>query len=526
MSWKELFKFKPGKFILVVLLHLTGGISEVGVAYVLTLQFNAIRKHHLELFLIYALVQLILYVYVYLAYQFAGIVWQKLLQQYFHLVRQEIADHYFEDQKHHRSSDVQNRLTNDINLIHSDYFDSFRYIIGMFAAIFSVAFSLLTFQWSLLVACIIFAAVQIYLPKLLDQSLQKAVSHVSNANKKYLKTLGDWLIGLSEVRRYFASPTMFKIIAKSSKDLENANVEKEKVDQKLDYLNQLSYSLGDALIFLLTGFLVVNHLAAFGLVASIGNFNSALFGSLQGIANYTGRMRSTKKLRQEIWQARKQITQKKDRNLETVTSFSIHDLAIDFDNGEGVSYADLAIKKGEHMLLTGDSGTGKSTLFKLLLGELKPSRGSIKYFGFDNKEISPDLSTISYLPQEPILFPVSIRDNITMFKQKLDKLVIPAVGQVQLVSDINKFPAGIETKINLDKLNVSGGQKQKIVLARSRVHDSQLVLIDEATSAIDQHATMQILKAVLKTNATVVFIAHNFNEEMRKLFDREIKLDR
>lgn len=68
MSWKELFKFKPGKFILVVLLHLTGGISEVGVAYVLTLQFNAIRKHHLELFLIYALVQLILYVYVYLAY--------------------------------------------------------------------------------------------------------------------------------------------------------------------------------------------------------------------------------------------------------------------------------------------------------------------------------------------------------------------------------------------------------------------------------------------------------------------------
>lgn len=236
-------------------------------------------------------------------------------------MRQEIADHYFEDQKHHRSSDVQNRLTNDINLIHSDYFDSFRYIIGMFAAIFSVAFSLLTFQWSLLVACIIFAAVQIYLPKLLDQSLQKAVSHVSNANKKYLKTLGDWLIGLSEVRRYFASPTMFKIIAKSSKDLENANVEKEKVDQKLDYLNQLSYSLGDALIFLLTGFLVVNHLAAFGLVASIGNFNSALFGSLQGIANYTGRMRSTKKLRQEIWQARKQITSKKDRNLEIVTSF-------------------------------------------------------------------------------------------------------------------------------------------------------------------------------------------------------------
>ena len=61
------------------------------------------------------------------------------------------------------------------------------------------------------------------------------------------------------------------------------------------------------LIFLLTGFLVVNNWAAFGLIASIGNFNGALFGSLQGVANYGGRMQATKKLRKEIFVARKKI---------------------------------------------------------------------------------------------------------------------------------------------------------------------------------------------------------------------------
>ena len=143
----------------------------------------------------------------------------------------------------------------------------------MLASILSVAFTLLTFQWSLLIACLILAAVQIFLPKLLDKPLQKATQKVSLANKEYLKILGDWLIGLSEIRRFEANEKLFKTVARFSGRLEAANVQKQKIDQELDYLNQLAYSLGDALIFLLTGFLVVNNLAAFGLVASIGNFS-------------------------------------------------------------------------------------------------------------------------------------------------------------------------------------------------------------------------------------------------------------
>ena len=112
-----------------------------------------------------------------------------------------------------------------------------------------------------------------------------------------------------------------------------------------------------------------------------------------------------------------------------------------------------------------------------------------------------------------------------MFNEKLKRLVNQTVEEVQLVSDITKFPNGIETKIDLNQLNISGGQRQKIVLARSKVHQSKLILIDEGTSAIDQAATMKILKKLVKTDATIVFIAHNFNEEMQQIFDREIYLN-
>ena len=74
----------------------------------------------------------------------------------------------------------------------------------------------------------------------------------------------------------------------------------------------------------------------------------------------------------------------------------------------------------------------------------------------------------------------------------------------------------LKQKLNLNKLNVSGGQRQKIVLARSKVYDSKLILIDEGTSAIDQAATMRILKRLVKTDATIVFIAHNLMMRCRR----------
>lgn len=524
MSWKELFKLNPWRFSIALVLQMIGAGFEMGVAYFLTLQFNAVRSRNLQMFEIWTGLQVICYIVLYLSYNVAGIMWKKHIQKYLHLIRQKMIDHYFEDGENHHAGSVQSRMTNDLKLLHNDYLNSFRYIAGMLISIFSVALMLFQFHWSLLVACIVLAVVQIYLPKLMDKQLKQSVNLVSDANKKYLKTLGDWLIGLSELHRYLAGEKLFKVIAKSSGRLERANVKKQKVDQKLDYLNQLAYSAGDALIFLLTGFLVVNNWATFGLIASIGNFSSAMFASLQGIANYGGRMKATKELREQILQARKKINKEKSFELKQPVAFSTKNLAIKFKNGEKVTFPDIQVKAGEKILLTGDSGTGKSTLFKLILGEKNATSGKVEYFDENNKLIKPDLAEIGYLPQNPVLFPATIVENITMFNEELNQLVNQTVEEVQLANDIAKFPDGIETRIDLNRLNISGGQRQKIVLARSKVHQSKLILIDEGTSAIDQTATIKILKKLVKTDATIVFIAHNFNEKMQKIFDREICL--
>lgn len=84
------------------------------------------------------------------------------------------------------------------------------------------------------------------------------------------------------------------------------------------------------------------------------------------------------------------------------------------------------------------------------------------------------------------MFPGTIKQNITMFNNKLDNKVKKVVEEVRLDSDIKKFKNDVNTELDLNKLNISGGQRQKIVLARAKIHDSKIILIDEGTSAIDQ----------------------------------------
>ena len=140
-------------------------------------------------------------------------------------------------------------------------------------------------------------------------------------------------------------------------------------------------------------------------------------------------------------------------------------------------------------------------------------------------KVKVDRSQISYLAQDNFLFPASIKDNITMFNSKLDKAVERYVKSVQLESDLAGFPSGLETLVDVDKDNLSGGQRQKIVLARNEIQNKPVILADESTSAIDENATNKIISNLLNSGQTIIVIAHNLTKDTKKLFDRVINID-
>ena len=140
------------------------------------------------------------------------------------------------------------------------------------------------------------------------------------------------------------------------------------------------------------------------------------------------------------------------------------------------------------------------------------------------KKLNLNRDELGYVAQDNTLFPDTIENNMTMFNSKLDEKVKRVVKQVEFENDLKKIPAGLKHEINLDEGNLSGGQKQKIVLARAILAGSKWLFIDEGTSAIDSKATKKILENLLDQETTIVMIAHNFNDELENLFDRKISL--
>lgn len=181
----------------------------------------------------------------------------------------------------------------------------------------------------------------------------------------------------------------------------------------------------------------------------------------------------------------------------------------------------LKIKSGQKIGLVGHSGTGKSTLAKLILRFLDPQSGQIKIHGKNISEVSlGDLrSQISFIPQMPELFHTTIKENITYGtsfppdKGEIEELLNHAIKNSHTQEFIQKLPETLETIVGERGVKLSGGQKQRIALARAIYKNAPILILDEATSALDSESESLIqesLESVMK-NKTVLVIAHRLS---------------
>lgn len=187
----------------------------------------------------------------------------------------------------------------------------------------------------------------------------------------------------------------------------------------------------------------------------------------------------------------------------------------------------MEIRQGEHVGIVGESGKGKTTLLKMIVGMLKPTSGNI-YFGGENLE---DISLqslhqkIGFVMQENMLFNTTIYENLLYGnEQACQEEMIQACQKAGIDSFIQSLPDGYETIIGEKGIKLSGGQKQRLVLARLFLRDVDMFILDEATSALDQN-TESIVQQALKNishDKTIIVVAHR--ESSLTLCDRLIQI--
>ena len=198
-----------------------------------------------------------------------------------------------------------------------------------------------------------------------------------------------------------------------------------------------------------------------------------------------------------------------------VGEIAIKNLSFQYGERKIIDDLSLSIKKGEKIAFVGESGSGKSTLIRILLGLLKYNQGEVRLGDMELKEICLNnlYDRVSYLSQDAPVFDGTIKENLVFEKQVSVEQMLGVLSEVQLSHLVENLAEGLNTEIGEKGTCLSGGEKQRLALARLWFEDSELVILDEATSAMDNLTEENVMKSVMQKmkDKTVIAIAHRLN---------------
>jgi ABC-type multidrug transport system fused ATPase/permease subunit len=245
-----------------------------------------------------------------------------------------------------------------------------------------------------------------------------------------------------------------------------------------------------------------------------------LRGLEEARVSVTGSMPSVKAMVQLI----QSFPDEPDANKTQVTGLTdaivFDGVGFDYQRGDakafGIEDVSFAIKPGTTVALVGASGSGKSTLVNLLLGFYTPNRGQISIDGipYGALDLASFRGLIGFAGQDSQLFPGTIADNIAYGKPEASRAEIEEVARrADVMEFAERLAQGLDTEISREGLDLSGGQRQRIALARALLVEPQILLLDEATNALDNvtEHTIQRMLAELAHKTTTIIVAHRMS---------------
>lgn len=179
--------------------------------------------------------------------------------------------------------------------------------------------------------------------------------------------------------------------------------------------------------------------------------------------------------------------------------------------------------EGERIGIVGESGSGKSTFLRLLAGLLSPDEGVINVSG----ETKSDeiMKKISMVMQDAMIMPLTIRENITLGKEISDEKLNEILKAIKLDAWVSSLEKGVDTYLGDRANELSGGQAQRVSIARAMLKDSDIILLDEPTSSLDKETSKEVLESldVLTKGKTVVHVTHQ--TDLLNGYDRIIRIN-
>ena len=446
---------------------------------------------------------------------------------------------YFEE---NHSGDVLKRLNVDANYLKETYFSR---VYQLFVLIFRGAaaiLAMLLYSPQLAIISIIFSLASVIISIKINQVIESMSKEIAENVSKLTQRLVDVISGFLVIKMYQGAHIVTDAYEDENKAVKSSMEKRTKVMSGLEMISFLIGMLGNFGTIIVGIIMVMQGKIDYGTVMGIVTLQmsvSNMFQYLGGaLANFTSSIAEAQRVfdfleldqleekEEEIEKIgiAKQLTKK---DLEK--GITINRLEFAYKNKPPVlSDFGLHIDQGERIMITGESGCGKSSLLKLLLRFYEEQEGTIEIFGHDINEYSiKELrNLITYVPQESYLFEGSIKENIQYGNECTNERKIRKAAQMAYADEfIRDLPDGYDTKLAPGGKNLSGGQRQRIAIARAFLKDAPIVLLDEPSSALDVESERKINLAMMQLmqDKIVIMVTHRTNSFDQ--FDREIHME-
>ena len=381
------------------------------------------------------------------------------------------------------------------------------------------------------VAC---GLISIYLPSLFVNKSSELKNVYIESTAQFFRMLKELLYGIETIKLFMLENEYLIKLNDSNKKVEESRLRSNFYDDCIQLLVTSNGFLILSINVVLAAFLSHKGYFSIGTALAIMQVMNYVILPINQGPFYIAEMNSIYPIEQKILGILEKVTYEKTLDKEKVLqeeikTIEIKNLSYCYPGSQSfaIENLDLLLERGKKYVLLGSSGSGKSTLLKVLTKLNKAYSGKIE---IDGEELS-DIDEISlrkkinFVQQNPYIFQDTLEFNICLRhdveKKELDKVI----ELVNLKELIRKLPNGVKTVLSDNGNNLSGGEKQKIAIARVFIREPEIIFVDEGMSALDTKNTYFLENMFLKYNGTIVTISHKSNPQILKQYDQIVVME-
>ena len=448
----------------------------------------------------------------------------RAMRQYKELAFQKLTEKSIASFRDESTAAYLSALTNDAASVEADYLAQQLAVITKTVTFFGALFMMLWYSPLLTAIAVGVTALPLAASLLTGGRLQAAEKQVSERNRDFTAALSDCLSGFAVVKTFKAEREIFQLFAESNRALEQEKFSRRRLKVLIGMIGAVTGLVAQLGVFLAGAWLALSGsgLTA-GTVILFVNLMNFMIGPVSELPALLAGRRAALGLIGKLADAlEKDGSAGGSRMLSRLEhGIELRDVSFGYEEGKDVlHHVSARFEAGRAYAIVGGSGSGKSTLLNLLLAENTGYRGSVLLDGTELRELSPEAlyGLMSVVQQNVFVFNASIRDNVSMFREFPQEALDEAIRRAHLRELLDA--RGADYLCGENGKGLSGGEKQRVSIARSLLKKSSVLLVDEATAALDVQTAHQVSSDILDlTGMTRIVVTHSLEEALLRRYD-------